>query len=174
MKIIVGEPKVNQFISIVDHWGADYMSHNHFHNILRRFDVLPTFLFTKSETMRDYYLQIWYIRVASRVVEWFQAKNLRKLGNIRKVSKQRSYSLVPSFPAKTKILLILHKKLLKNRNETFSVVGYFSWKLEFSNILQIIACLKPRRSKNELNLKIYFSLYDEKLYLVNKRTEIGP
>ena len=102
------------------------MSHNQFHNILRRFDVLPSFLFTKRETMRDYYLQIWYIRVASQVVEWFQAKNLRKLGNIRKVSKQHSYSLAPSLPAKTKILLILHKKLLKNRNETFSVVGYFS------------------------------------------------
>ena len=56
MKIIVGEPKVNQFISVVDPWGADCMSHNHFHNILRRFVVLPTFLFTKSETMHDYYL----------------------------------------------------------------------------------------------------------------------
>ena len=27
---------------------------NHFHNILRLFDVLPNFPFTKSETMRDY------------------------------------------------------------------------------------------------------------------------
>ena len=47
------------------------MSHNQFHNILKRFDVLPSFLFTKRETMRDYYLQIWYIRVASQVVAWF-------------------------------------------------------------------------------------------------------
>ena len=30
--------------------------YNHFHNCLRRFDVLPSFLFTTSETMRDYYL----------------------------------------------------------------------------------------------------------------------
>ena len=29
---------------------------NHFHNILRLFDVLPNFHFTKNETMRDYYL----------------------------------------------------------------------------------------------------------------------
>ena len=29
---------------------------NHFHNILRLFDVLLTFLLTTSETMRDYYL----------------------------------------------------------------------------------------------------------------------
>ena len=29
---------------------------NHFHNILRLFDVLPSFPFTKSETMGDYYL----------------------------------------------------------------------------------------------------------------------
>ena len=32
------------------------LDHNHFHNILRLIDVLPTFLFTASETMRDYYL----------------------------------------------------------------------------------------------------------------------
>ena len=42
---------------------------NHFHNILRLFDVLPNFPFTASETMRDYYLQTWYKRVASRVAE---------------------------------------------------------------------------------------------------------
>ena len=29
--------------------------HNHFHNILRLFDVLSNFPFTTSETMRDYY-----------------------------------------------------------------------------------------------------------------------
>ena len=31
-------------------------NYNHSHNILRLFDVLPTFLFTSSETMRDHYL----------------------------------------------------------------------------------------------------------------------
>ena len=31
-------------------------AHNHFHNILRLFDVLPIFSFTNSETMRDYFL----------------------------------------------------------------------------------------------------------------------
>ena len=30
--------------------------YNHFHNILRLFDVLPNFPFTTSGTMRDYYL----------------------------------------------------------------------------------------------------------------------
>ena len=44
-------------------------SYNHGHNILRLFDALPHFLFTTSETMRDYYLQTWYNRVASRVAE---------------------------------------------------------------------------------------------------------
>ena len=33
---------------------------NHFHNILRLFDVLPNFLFTTSETMRNYYLPTGY------------------------------------------------------------------------------------------------------------------
>ena len=62
-------------------------SYNQFHNILRLFDVLPNFSFTTSETMGDYYLQIWYIRVASRVAKQLKTKDLRKLGRIRKVSK---------------------------------------------------------------------------------------
>ena len=41
-------------------------AYNHFHNILRLSDVLPNFPFTKSETMRDYYLSRRYIRVS----EW--------------------------------------------------------------------------------------------------------
>ena len=32
------------------------LSYNHFHNILRLFDVLLNFGFTTSETMCDYYL----------------------------------------------------------------------------------------------------------------------
>ena len=31
-------------------------TYNQFHNILRRFDVLPNFPFTTSETMDNYYL----------------------------------------------------------------------------------------------------------------------
>ena len=46
---------------------AKFCFHNHFHNILRLFDVLP-----------------WYILVASRVAERFKTQDLRKLGNIRK------------------------------------------------------------------------------------------
>ena len=56
---------------------SDVTDYNHFHNILRLF-VLPNFSFTTNETMHDYDLQTWYIRVAKR---------LRKLGNIRKVSE---------------------------------------------------------------------------------------
>ena len=48
-----------------------------FHNILRLFDVLLSFLSTISETMRDYYLYTCYIRVFSRVA----------VRIIRKVSK---------------------------------------------------------------------------------------
>ena len=35
------------------------LADNHFHNILRLFDVLPNFSFTKSEIMCDYYLKTW-------------------------------------------------------------------------------------------------------------------
>ena len=42
---------------------------NQFHNVLRIFGVLPIFPFTTSERMCHYYLQTWYIRVASPVAE---------------------------------------------------------------------------------------------------------
>ena len=44
-------------------------TNNSFHNIVRLFDVLSNVPFTTSETMRDYYLQTWYIPVSSRVAK---------------------------------------------------------------------------------------------------------
>ena len=38
---------------------------NHFHDILKHFDVLPNFILNTSKTMLDYYLQIWCMQVAS-------------------------------------------------------------------------------------------------------------
>ena len=60
-------------------------AYNHFHNIFRLLDVLPNFLFTTSETMRDYYLWIWYLRVIERVAE--RLKTNEDLRNIKKISK---------------------------------------------------------------------------------------
>ena len=40
-------------------------SYNLFHNILRLFGVLPNSPFSTSETMGDYYLQIWYLRLTT-------------------------------------------------------------------------------------------------------------
>ena len=37
---------------------------NHFHNILRLFDVLPNFAYTTSKTTVDYYLETWYMQIA--------------------------------------------------------------------------------------------------------------
>ena len=60
-------------------WGQ-YVTNNgmtacHF-QILRLFDVLPNFLFTTSETIREYYLQTWYIRVAERLkIEYLTQSN---------------------------------------------------------------------------------------------------
>ena len=44
-------------------------SYNQFHNILRLFNALPNFPLDTSETMGDYYLKTWYIRVTSQVAE---------------------------------------------------------------------------------------------------------
>ena len=50
--------------------------YNHIHNILRLYDVLGNFLSATSETMCNYALLKWYIRVASRVF-----KRLKDLGS---------------------------------------------------------------------------------------------
>ena len=74
---------------------------------MRLSDVLKNFPFTTSETMHGYYLQTWYIRVASRVAE-----------------RLRNDSLVSSLPAKMKILSILAKNSWKKKLE-FSRSGLF-------------------------------------------------
>ena len=58
--------------------------------ILSLFDVLPNSLITTSETLRNYCLWRWYTQVALRVAEGLKAEDLRKIGNIRKVSKVHS------------------------------------------------------------------------------------
>ena len=45
------------------------LDENQFHNSLRIFIVLPNFSLTTRQRKRDYYLQRWHIRVASRVAE---------------------------------------------------------------------------------------------------------
>ena len=64
------------------------------------FWCFTNFPFTTSETMSDYYLQTWFIRVASRDVD------LKKLENISKVSKP--YRMIVTSPrARMKIPPIL-------------------------------------------------------------------
>ena len=85
-------------------------THNHFHNILRLFYVLPNFPFTTSETMCDYYLQTWYMKFASRVAErlndtlrekpvhcWIQYKNWLKpkVGCPRRPSHAHTHPIKP-------------------------------------------------------------------------------
>ena len=78
-------------------------NYNQFHNILRLFDVLPNFAQITSETIGDYYLWTCYTRDASRLVERLKTYDLRKLGNIRKVSK--FHRVIPStlYPAPPKM-----------------------------------------------------------------------
>ena len=59
------------------------LTYNQFYNMLRLCDVLTNLTFTTSEKIGHY----WYLRVDSRVAERLKAYDLRKLGNIRKVSK---------------------------------------------------------------------------------------
>ena len=83
--------KISQKLHVFKNCGHSLLSYTKYYNlgqtILRLFDVLPNFSFTTSKMMRDYYLQTWYIPVASRVAKQLKSYDVRKLGNIRKVSK---------------------------------------------------------------------------------------
>ena len=56
---------------------------NHFLNILKLFHVLPNFALTTNETMRDYYLKGWYIRVVSHIAK--QLKTSKRVSKFHKV-----------------------------------------------------------------------------------------
>ena len=92
-------------------------TYNQFHNILRLFDDLPNFPFATSETMGDYYLQTWYIRVGSRVAEPRKTQGLSKLGNIRKLSKP--HEMKAQCPARPPSKMNAPPILAENRNQKF-------------------------------------------------------
>ena len=48
------KPSPVGFVALATNPANPAKHYNHFHNILRLFDVLSNFPFTKSETMRDY------------------------------------------------------------------------------------------------------------------------
>ena len=97
-----------QFLNFTMQISKFTASNNQFHNVLRLFDLLPNFLFTTSETMDDYYLQTWYIRVTSPVAERRKTLDLRKLVNIRKLLNCLNFiERQPSLPAKMKFFSIL-------------------------------------------------------------------
>ena len=67
--------------------------YNHFHNILRLFDVLTNFSFTTSETMRDYYYKHGIYKLPLEL-----PNDLRKVGNIRNVFKPHRMMAQCLFP----------------------------------------------------------------------------
>ena len=113
-------------------------TYNQFHNISRLFDGLPSSPFTTSETMADYYLYTWYIRVTSRVAERRQrSQDIRKYQESAQTPQKNSPA--PSHPAKMKGPSTLAKN---------------SWKPE----IKPPRCAPPH-TKTRASLK-YFSIAD--------------
>ena len=111
--------------------------------LYENFDLLPNFPFTTTYKWNEAWLLVinWYIRVASGVAK--QLLRLRNLGNQRKVQNNVKTSLEVWPSAQSSSLkenfINTSKRLLENRNWTFPVVHYFTWKLEFfSNILSML------------------------------------
>ena len=67
--------------------------------------------------MRDYYLQTWYMRVDLRIAEQLNTYEIWKYHE--SVQTPSNYSVVPSPPTKTTILLIMKKTLEKQKLKLF-------------------------------------------------------
>ena len=92
-------------------------SYNTFHNIERLFDILPKFSF--HHEWKEAWLLIINMAYTNfltcfRTTYNLESQEIRKYQENLKNSQNNS--LVPSLPAKMKILLILAKNSLKNRN----------------------------------------------------------
>ena len=138
------------------HWIKNFKVLQSFSRYFETFWCFTKFSFHhKWNDAQTWYLWTWYIRIASRVAERLKTEDLRKLWNIGKVSKlHRMIALCP-VPLLNQKFVNTSKKLLKNRNQSFPVVHYFTWKLELvsnilwmmvsGNLLLILTC--PRRLK---------------------------
>ena len=104
---------------------------------MRIFDILPNF---PSPQVK------WSLIISNKLVYtscfsncWTTQDFTRKVQNNVKTSW--SYNLVPRFPPPQNFV-DTSKRLLENKNWTFPVVRYFTWKLEFlSNILSVVVDL---------------------------------
>ena len=85
-------------------------SYNQFHNILRLFDVLPNFPFSTSETMCDYTHKHGIYELSQELPNDLRLR-IRKLGNIRKLSKSHS----TQSSCQNQHFLNTRKKLFKSR-----------------------------------------------------------
>ena len=104
---------------------------------MRLSNVLPNFPFTTGETMGNYYFWTCYIRVVSRVAELLKTYDLRKLGNIRKLSKLHRMIASALSPCQNEIFV--------NSSQIFPVVRYFTCCAIYelvSNILWVILVCK--------------------------------
>ena len=75
---------------------------------MRLFDVLPNFLLSTSETMRDYYLSTWYVRLVEQRKTISGGKKYQE-----GIYISQNDSPLHSLPSKTKMLLVLAKTLEK-------------------------------------------------------------
>ena len=97
---------------------------------MRLLDVLP--YFTTSEKMRSYYLQTWYIWIASRVVTRLKTLDLRKLGNIRKVTELHRMIAQCPVPLPKQIFCYYWQKTHKKQKLNFSRSALFHMKTRVS------------------------------------------
>ena len=114
-----------QCMSVVEFISLNQETHNHFHNIFRVFDVLPSFPFTTSKRMWENYLQVLQFFAS---IPWgvLPSTNFADFAN----NYQRSISF--SF---FQFFYFLCPGILKNRFFLSSSYSFLLYLVLFSNLL---------------------------------------
>ena len=112
--------------------------HNPGHNILEFYNNVVQIRFTTSKIKLDTQCSKLSIRVASRVAERLKNQNLRKLGNVRKISNLGGH--IGQCLVSLQELRLSSQETRKNRYQTFLFLSSFTGLLHFvPNLLSGIA-----------------------------------
>ena len=124
---------------------------------MRLFDVLPNFPFTTSETMPDYYLQRWCIKVASRAA----VKNLRVASRPKKERLKVSRSTLFHMKTRVSLKCFVTGCLWKPLNDASLLKSLWNViSLTILVILKLLTLFKPKVRATKLKKGQKFALFD--------------
>ena len=114
-----------QCMSVAGFVRLNLESHNHFHNIFRVFDVLPSFTFTTSERMWENYLQVLQFFTS---IPWGVLPSRNFVDFATNCQRSLNFSFFHLF-------YFLCPGILKNRFFSQFLLSFLLYRVLFSNLL---------------------------------------